>query len=83
MDQACENTSVTTLQCSSPNPNHFKPKVQRPLNLNVNLSAHFDAVSVTIFPTGGKMMEGLDAKGSVVFTVYRDGHIVLASPEKK
>ena len=83
MDQACENTSVTTLQCASPNPNKFKPKVQRPLNLNLNLSAHFDSVSVTIYPTGSRMMQGFDSKGALVFTVYRDGHIVLANPEKK
>jgi len=79
LDQACQNTSVTTIGCSTQATRQNLPGNQRALNLN--LSAHFDAVSVTIYPSGNKMMDGIDKNGKVVFTVYRDGRIVLPKPE--
>ena len=79
LDQACQNTAVTTVACTNPPAKQVLAGSERILNLN--LSAHFDAVSVTIYPTGNKMMDGIDKSGKVVFTVYRDGRIILAKPE--
>jgi len=81
LDQACENTAVTAVACSNP---AVKPNL--PANhqiLNLNLSAHFNAVSVTIYPSGNLMMDGVDASGKVVFKVYRDGRILLTKPDVK
>ena len=80
LDRQCQNATITSYNCSTPDQQAAKAKHPA---LNLNLSAHFSAVNVTIYPTGEKMMEGLDKDGKVVFTVFRDGQIVLAKTEKK
>ena len=78
MDRECQSASITTYICSTPDQKAAKAK-----GLNLNLSAHFSAANVTIYPAGEKMMEGVDKDGKVLFTVFRDGRIVLAPAAKK
>jgi hypothetical protein len=80
MDRECQSASISTYICSTPDQKAAKAKGS---TLNLNLSAHFSAVNVTIYPNGERMMEGVDKDGKVVFTVFRDGRIVLAPAAKK
>lgn len=80
LDRQCQSATITSYNCSTPDQQAARAK--RP-PLNLNLSAHFVAVNVTIYPSGDKMMEGLDKNGKVVFTVFRDGQIVLANAKPK
>jgi hypothetical protein len=80
MDRECQSASISTYICSTPAQKAAKAKHPA---LNLNLSGHFSAVNVTIYPNGEKMMEGLDKDGKVVFTVFRDGRIVVVPAEKK